>query len=152
MQSAGSLKQQPLREKVRSQVALATKSAFLVEEVHYLQEFKEHAEILNQLAKPMPLSSPESQISKLARKMEKHFIKNLEHEVVFTRREISLEQISDDSSFQTKVAQNYEERIEEFSRKLEHMEEVVQEAEERKKVNQKLIESASTSLKVTYAR
>lgn len=67
---------------------MTTKRRFLLDEINYLTDFKEQLEALNQIAKPS--ANPSLQISKISKKIEKTFLSNLQEEILFTRREISL--------------------------------------------------------------
>jgi hypothetical protein len=44
-------------------------------------------------------ADPALQISKISKKIGKQLLDNLKEEILFTRREISLEEINDDSRF-----------------------------------------------------
>ena len=111
----------------------STKRGFLIEEIRFLEEFKEQAQALKQLA--LPSGQPEPQLAKLLNKMQRTFTKDLSEEIVYIRRDVSFEKISDETGIQTRFAQNYEERIEEYSSKLERMESIVQETEDWKRKN-----------------
>lgn len=111
----------------------STKRGFLLEEIRFLEEFKEQAQALKQLA--LPYGQPEAQLAKLLNKMQRVFTKNLSEEIVYIRREVSFEKICDETGIQTRFAQNYEERIEEYNSKLEKMESIVQETEDWKRKN-----------------
>ncbi len=78
-------------------MASSTKQRFFHEEITFLNDFKEQLEVLNQLAKTS--SNPALQISKISKKIEKQLMGSLKEEILFTRREISLEEINDDSHF-----------------------------------------------------
>lgn len=110
-----------------------TKRGFLIEEIRFLEEFKEQAQALKQLA--LPSGQPEAQLNKLLNKMQRTFTKNLSEEIVYIRRDVSFEKISDETGIQTRFAQNYEERIEEYNNKLERMESIVQKTEDWKRKN-----------------
>ena len=111
----------------------STKRGFLLEEIRFLEEFKEQAQALKQSA--LPSGQPEAQLSKLLSKMQRTFTKNLSEEIVFIRRDVSFEKISDETGVQSRFAQNYEERIEEYNSKLERMESIVQQTEDWKRKN-----------------
>lgn len=82
--SQTSLKLEAHKDKVINHGASNTKRRFLLEEIGFLSEFKEQAEVLNQLARLT--QEPQLQLSKLSKKMEKQLIVHLNEEIIFTRR------------------------------------------------------------------
>lgn len=78
-------------------MASSAKHRFFHEEIAFLNDFKEQLYVLNQLAKAKGDSA--LQISKISKKIENQLVDNLKEEILFTRREISLEEINDDSRF-----------------------------------------------------
>ena len=106
MNSHVSLKIEAHHDKVTNKVAVTAKQMFLEEEVIFLREIKDQCEALNQIIKSN--DDPKVAALKASKKIKKGLEERLRDEVLFTRREISMESCNQNIEFYNKIGRNYE--------------------------------------------